>query len=291
MPQFHRIDHEPYLIRPGEKVRLADFPTKSGQEFKEKTEAEQALEEDVSALVAAQQVLWASAEYAVLIILQGLDAAGKDGIVRHVMSGVNPQGCSVRSFKAPNEEELRHHFLWRPTLHLPGKGRIAIFNRSYYEEVLVVRVHPEFLKPQKLPKVKGDLWQMRFDDINHFEDALVRSGTLVLKFYLHISQDEQKQRFLKRLEDPEKYWKFNAGDIKERQHWGEYMQVYEDMLHHTSTQAAPWYVIPADKKWFARALVADITATRIAELDLRYPRPSPEEQRLLAEARRELEAE
>lgn len=293
MTSPHRIDHSPYLVPPGSLVRLSDFSTDAGDEFKNKSDAKKALEEDVSALSEMQRLLWASGQYAMLIIFQALDAAGKDGTIRHVMSGVNPQGCEVTGFKAPTEEELRHHFLWRPAQHLPGKGRIGIFNRSYYEEVLIVRVHPEFLEPQKLPPLPDgeDRWQSRFEDINHFEHLLVRNGTCVLKFFLHLSKAEQKRRFLDRLDEPDKNWKFNAADVRERRFWDDYMRVYEDMLSHTSTTWAPWYVVPADEKWFSRALVADVISTKISELNMSYPEVSDEDRKKLKEARKELEAE
>ncbi len=287
------FDHTPYLIRFDQKVQLNDYRTKAGVEFKNKSEAQKALQEDVAGLVEAQRILWASAEYAFLIVLQGPDASGKDGLIRHVFSAMNPQGCSVHSFAAPNEEEARHHFLWRPNRYLPGKGQITVFNRSYYEEVLVVRVHPHFLDAQRFPSGQPgeDIWQTRFDDINSFEKGLVRNGTQILKFYLHLSKAEQKKRFLTRLTRPEKHWKFADADIRERRYWKDYRQVYEDMLSHTSTEWAPWYVIPADNKWYARALVADIAAARIGALPLRYPQVSPDQKRRLLEAKRELENE
>jgi len=293
MAKSHRIHHTPYRVVPGTRVQLSEFSTKAGDEFKKKSQARQALEEDVTALAEMQRLLWASGEFSMLIILQAMDAAGKDGTIRHVMSGVNPQGCSVTSFKAPTEEELGHHFLWRPTRYLPAKGRIGIFNRSYYEEVLIVRVHPEFLEPQRLPKLPpgGDLWRTRFDDINHFEHSLVRNGTSVIKFYLHLSKDEQKRRFLDRLNEPDKHWKFNEADVHERSFWGDYQHAYEDMLSETSTAWAPWHIVPADDKWFARALVADVIATKISELDMQYPTVSDEDREKLAGARKELEGE
>ncbi len=293
MTDPHRIDHTPYLVEPETRVRLSEYSTGAGDEFEKKSDAKKALEADVSALAETQRLLWASDQYAVLIILQALDAAGKDGTIRHVMSGVNPQGCSVTSFKAPTEEELGHHFLWRPTRHLPGKGRIGIFNRSYYEETLIVRVHPEFLEPQKLPPLPPgeDRWQSRFEDINHFEHLLVRNGTCVLKFFLHLSKGEQKKRFLDRLNEPDKHWKFNEADVRERRFWDDYQRAYEDVLSETSTAWAPWYIVPADDKWFARALVADVISTKISELDMHYPQVSEEEKQKLAQARKELEAE
>ncbi len=293
MPKTHRFDRARYRVEPGEPVNLDDLSTKAGDEFAKKSEAKRALEEDISMLSDAQALLWASGQYSVLILLQALDAAGKDGTIKHVMSGVNPQGCEVHSFKAPSDEELSHHFLWRPTRYLPARGRIGIFNRSYYEEVLVVRVHPKFLQPQRLPPGvnEDNIWQSRFEDINAFEHALSRNGTCVIKFFLHLSKAEQKERFFERLNNPEKNWKFSAADLRERGYWDDYMHAYQEMLAATSTEHAPWYVIPADNKWFTRACVADIIAARIEELDLQPPTVSPDQLEQLQVARRELENE
>jgi PPK2 family polyphosphate:nucleotide phosphotransferase len=297
MSRKHRIDHQRLIVPPGRKVRLKDYDPAGTGEFENKGQAQEALAEDVSALAAAQELLWASAQYSVLIIFQGLDAAGKDGTIKHVMSGVNPQGCAVYSFKAPTDEERLHHFLWRPGRYLPARGRIAIFNRSYYEEVLVVRVHPEWLAQQWLPaeqrktKNRARLWATRYDEINNFEGVLTRGGNCVIKFFLHVSRKEQRRRFLERLTDPDKYWKFSAGDFRERQFWDAYTEAYEDMLSATSTPAAPWYVIPADHKWFMRAAVADIIATRIRALDLNLPGVTAEKRRELTQVRRALQAE
>lgn len=290
------LDHTPFLVSPNSTVRLKEFDPGFTSHFKNKDDAKVALLEDVSALADAQQLLWASAEYSVLIIFQAMDAAGKDGAIRHVMSGVNPQGVEVRSFKAPTDEERLHHYLWRPARVMPARGRIAIFNRSYYEEVLVVRVHPEWLEKQWLPrdvreKDMQQLWQIRYEEINAFEQMAVHNGTCLIKFFLHVSKSEQKKRFLERLDNPEKNWKFSAADVRERQHWNDYMQAYEEMLSATSTRSAPWYVVPADKKWFTRAVVADIIAARIEQLDLKYPKPGPQHQREMEEAKRELEEE
>jgi len=293
MAKPHEFDHSPFTVPPEQPVRLTGFSTSPPDEFDGKKEAKRALADDVSALADAQRVLWADARFAVLIIFQAMDAAGKDGTIRHVMSGVNPQGCAVHSFGPPSDEELKHHFLWRPMRHLPGKGRIGIFNRSYYEEVLVVRVHPDYLKPQNLPPGREgpELWSKRFEDINGFEHALVRSGTQIVKFFLHVSKEEQKQRFLDRLNTPEKHWKFNAADLRERGHWDDYQHAYEEMLTATSTRWAHWYVIPADDKWFMRALVADIITTRIDELPLQYPQVSDSERAELKQAKEQLLAE
>jgi PPK2 family polyphosphate:nucleotide phosphotransferase len=227
------------------------------------------------------------------VVLQAVDAAGKDGIIKHVMSGVNPQGCQVFSFRKPSAEEVDHNFLWRYMKCLPERGRIGIFNRSYYEDVLVVKVHPELLPRQKLPPGKPDkaFWQARYDDINAFERHLVRNGTVVLKFFLNVSKKEQKRRFLERLENPEKHWKFSAADLAERGFWGHYMQAYEDALSATSTDWAPWYVVPADHKWVTRAIVADVLTTTITGLDLRYPEVTGAQHQALEQARRQLEQE
>ncbi len=296
MADSHSLDHKPFLVPPGKKIRLKDYDPAYDTGISDKGEAKDALSEDVSELAKMQDVFWASKQYAMIIILQALDAAGKDSTIEHVMSGVNPQGVSVHAFKAPTEEERLHHFLWRPTRVLPPAGMISIFNRSYYEEVLVVRVHPEFLDSQRLAagtRKKGldHVWQSRYEDINAFEKTLVRENTLVLKFFLNVSRKEQRKRFLDRLNDPSKNWKFSVGDLQERAHWDEYQTAYENMLNATSTEAAPWYVIPADKKWFARACVADIITSRLRELDLDYPKVPDKERAALEEAKRQLEAE
>jgi PPK2 family polyphosphate:nucleotide phosphotransferase len=250
------------------------------------------LEENRAALSEAQDRLWATDMYSVLVVLQAMDAAGKDGIIKHVMAGVNPQGCQVFSFKKPSDEELDHNFLWRYMRCLPERGRIGIFNRSYYEDVLVVRVHPEILASQRLPKdSKGaKIWQHRYDDINRFERHLTRNGTVILKFFLNLSRKEQKQRFLDRLNDPAKQWKFSAADLKERGYWDQYREAVDDVFRHTSTPWAPWWVIPADHKWISRALVGGIITHTIQQLGLKRPTVSPEQARLIARARRELEA-
>jgi PPK2 family polyphosphate:nucleotide phosphotransferase len=296
MATAHRLDHRHFLIPPGKKIRLQDFDPGYTAGFKDKEEAHDALLEDVSGLAAAQDVLWASREYSIIIIFQALDAAGKDSTIKHVMSGVNPQGVNVYSFKAPSEEERQHHFLWRPTRALPARGVISIFNRSYYEEVLVVRVHPEFLESQWLQpdlrrKNLSQVWRTRYQEINAFEEALASKYVRILKFFLHVSKKEQKERFLKRLDEPEKNWKFSAADVHERKYWDAYQQAYEDMLNATSTAAAPWYIIPADNKWFTRACVADIITSEIQKLDLKYPTLSDEKRAALAKARAELETE
>jgi PPK2 family polyphosphate:nucleotide phosphotransferase len=290
-----------FRVPPGKKIRLSRFdPAWMGtKEMRElgaeelKSRAKKLLQKNVEELAEAQELLWANDVYSVLVVLQALDAAGKDGTIEHVMSGVNPQGCQVYSFKKPSAEELDHNFLWRCSKALPERGRIGIFNRSYYEEVIIVHVHPEILAGQKLPpgkKGKG-FWQARYEDINNFEKHLVRNGTMILKFFLNVSRAEQKRRFLARLDDPEKHWKFAVGDVKERKHWPEYMRAYEDMFNATSTPWAPWYVIPADHKMITRALVSSIMAWNIRSLKLAPPKVSGAQRRELAAVREELLAE
>lgn len=278
----HQFDTSDFLVRPGGRTRLADHDPAFTGGLKNKKAGQEALIDDVTALAEAQQLLWANGSRALLIIFQALDAAGKDGSIRHVMSGVNPQGVDVSSFKAPNGEELKHHFLWRPMQRLPARGRIAIFNRSYYEEVLVVRVHPSFLDAQVVPsrldgKPLDELWRSRFEEINDFERHLVRSDISVIKFFLNVSRDEQRKRLLDRLNEPGKLWKFSAGDLEERELWDDYQAAYEEMLNATSTEEAPWHVIPADKKWFARAAIADVIVARIRELNLAPPEPTADQ--------------
>ena len=298
MGDSHRFSEDKFRVKSGDKLDLAKWSTKAGKELKDKTHAAEELAVDVSALQAAQQVLYASDSHSLLVIFQGMDAAGKDGTIRHVMGGVNPQGCRVYSFKAPNSTELQYHYLARAMPCLPARGMISLFNRSYYEEVLVVRVHPEFLLPQKLPKLKSlkpkaldKLWEQRYKEINAFEQSLANQGTTVLKFFLHVSPDEQKERFLERLNDPEKYWKFNAGDLAERKLWPQYKTAFEDALKNTSTKAAPWYIIPADDKWYARAAIADIIASQLEALDLKYPEVIAEEQTKFADYAKQLSEE
>jgi PPK2 family polyphosphate:nucleotide phosphotransferase len=235
-------------------------------------------------------MLYAQDRWAVLLIFQAMDAAGKDGAIKHVMSGVNPQGCQVYSFKAPTSEDLDHDYLWRCMKCMPERGRIGIFNRSYYEEVLVVRVHPEFLQGQKVPPelVSKKIWQERFEDIRCYERYLGRNGIAVIKFFLHVSKGEQRRRFLERLDTPEKNWKFSANDAKEREFWNDYMEAYEDLIRNTATREAPWYVVPADNKWFTRVAVAAAVIDRLASLDLAYPKVGEEKRRELAKARRSL---
>jgi PPK2 family polyphosphate:nucleotide phosphotransferase len=274
----HRFNPKKFFVEPESKLKLAKISSDSGDELSGKAQGVEALEADIQSLQEAQERLYASNRRALLVILQGMDTAGKDGIIRHVLRGVSPMGCRVHSFRAPNTEELEHHFLWRPMRFLPPKGVMAIFNRSYYEEVLVVRVHPRFLGPQNLLPYKNldDLWQRRYREMRSFDTTRVDSGTSVLKFYLHISHNEQRKRLLERLQDPSKHWKFNPGDLEERKLWPQYIEAFEDALSHTSTPEAPWYVIPADDKWYARAAVADIIAAHLESLDLEFPEVSKE---------------
>jgi PPK2 family polyphosphate:nucleotide phosphotransferase len=285
-------------VSPNKKIRLKDYDPGWAQtkEMKElgkdqiKERFKAILQKDLRELAKAQELLYADDRYGVLVILQAMDAGGKDGTIKHFMSGVNPQGCQVFSFKTPSAEELNHNFLWRYARCLPERGRIGIFNRSYYEDVLIVKVHPEMLEERKLPPGKRgkSFWQARYEDINGFERHLSRNGFIILKFFLNISKQEQKRRFRERLERPEKHWKFSAADLAERAFWDSYMEAYEDALSATSTEWAPWYIVPADNKWGTRAIVADILTTRIKSLDLHYPEMSEEERKALAEARQKL---
>ncbi len=282
-----------FIVPPGKKISLSDYDPASTGNLKQKEKAEAHLAKDNSDIAAYQDILYAHNVYAVVMIIQGMDAAGKDSVVKHVMSGINPQGCQVYSFKSPSTEELDHDYLWRTMKSLPERGRFGIFNRSYYEEVLIVRVHDAILKQQKLPpQPKGkEFWKARFNDINEFERYLVRNGIHILKFFLNVSKEEQKRRFLKRIETPEKNWKFSGGDVTERSHWDQYMQAYEDMFNHTSTKSAPWYIIPADHKWYTRAAIAHILAGKLKSLDISYPKPTEEHKKELKKARRLLEEE
>jgi PPK2 family polyphosphate:nucleotide phosphotransferase len=292
---------ERFRVEPGTKVRIKDHDPawvaaaeKKGLSKDElKARAQQVLEEDLEKLRDAQQRLYADDRFGMLVILQGMDASGKDSTIKHVMSGLNPQGCHVFSFKQPSTEELQHDFLWRYAKVLPERGRIGIFNRSYFEEVLVVRVHAKLLDAQKLPADKRGkgFWEARYEDINAFERHLVQNGITVLKFFLNISREEQRRRFLKRLEEPEKYWKFSPADIAERAFWDDYMEAYEDALTATSTERAPWYIVPADHKWFTRAVVANILTSAILALNPRYPEPDAQTRKALAEARQRLQNE
>jgi PPK2 family polyphosphate:nucleotide phosphotransferase len=286
---------QPYCVTEGDKFRLKDFDPGDTSHLgaEDKPRAKEMLKTGVEVLAELQDMLYAQDRWSVLLIFQAMDAAGKDGAIKHVMSGVNPQGCQVASFKAPSAEELDHDYLWRCQKHLPERGRIGIFNRSYYEEVLVVRVHPQLLEKQKLPPqlVGKDIWDQRYKDIRTFERYLTRNGVVIRKFFLHLSKGEQKRRFLQRLENPAKHWKFSAADAQERQHWKEYMEAYEDMIRNTAAPAAPWYVVPADNKWFTRIVVAAAVIDAMASLDLRYPEVTKEKLTELAAAKRALLAE
>lgn len=282
------------LVQPGKKISLSkDFNPAWAPKWYEKNRAQALLTQSIQRLAEFQSKLYAQDIYAVLIVLQALDAAGKDGIIKHVMSGLNPQGCRVTSFKSPSEAELDHDYLWRCVRALPPRGYIGIFNRSYYEEVLVVRVHPEFLAKQRLPpEARGDgIWKRRFEEINYFERYLHDNGIHVLKFFLHISKEEQRRRFLERIDNPEKHWKFSNNDVKERAFFDDYMEAYEDCLRHTSTKWAPWYVIPADNKPLARLAVGTLVCSKLSSLKLEYPKVSEEQRQKLAEARWLLENE
>jgi PPK2 family polyphosphate:nucleotide phosphotransferase len=284
---------KPFRISKGKDFRLKDVDPDDTLEFTkeaDKPRAKEALAMGVAALAELQDKLYAQDKWAVLLIFQAMDAAGKDGAIKHVMSGVNPQGCQVDSFKSPSAEDLDHDYLWRCMKHLPNRGQIGIFNRSYYEEVLVVRVHPEFLAKQKLPpKLVGkNIWEERFEDIRNFEQYLARNGVVVRKFFLHVSKKEQKQRFLDRIDDPLKNWKFSSNDANERDFWDDYMEAYEQMIQETATKEAPWYVVPADNKWFTRVVVAGAVIETLDSLDLAYPKVDEGKLKELAAAKKKL---
>jgi PPK2 family polyphosphate:nucleotide phosphotransferase len=276
-----------FRVTDGAEFRLKDFSPAETLGLKSKEHAQEALERGIARLADLQGKLFAQNRWAVLVVLQAMDAAGKDSLIKHVMSGVNPQGCSVRSFKEPSVEELNHDYLWRAARELPERGKIGIFNRSYYEEALVVRVHPEILARERLPAetVSGKIWRERFEDIRAFERYLDRNGTIILKFFLNVSKKEQKKRFLERLDEPEKNWKFSASDVLERKHWGEYMDAYEEMIQNTSTERAPWYVVPADHKWFTRVVVAEAIIHALDKLNLCYPQVDKKKRGDLKKAR------
>jgi PPK2 family polyphosphate:nucleotide phosphotransferase len=288
-------------VKPDTKIRLKDYHTgwdqteelKSVGKKMVKERAGEVLQKSIEELAECQQLLYADDRYALLIVLQAMDAAGKDGTIRHVMAGANPQGCQVFSFKKPSDEELDHNFLWRYMKSLPERGRIGIFNRSYYEDVLVVKVHKEILEKQKLPDGKHgkSFWEARYDDINAFERHLVRSGTVVLKFFLHVSKEEQKQRFMDRLERAEKNWKFSLADLSERAYWDDYVDAYEKAISATTTKWAPWYIVPADNKWASRAVIADIVTTTLRGLNLKFPEMTDGQRALLEQARKTLAEE
>ena len=282
-----------YRIKEGKQFCLKGIDPDDTGELKSKEQASEALEKGVALLSELQEKLYAEDQWGLLLIFQAMDAAGKDGTIKHVMSGVNPQGCQVYSFKAPSVEELDHDFLWRTSRCLPERGRIGIFNRSYYEETLVVRVHPEILGKQRIPPslVTKHVWKERFEDINAFERYLTRNGVAIRKFFLHVSRKEQKRRFLSRLDESEKNWKFSLADAQERQHWNDYMSAYEDMIQNTSTEHAPWYVVPADHKWFTHLVVASAIISALEEMDLDFPKVDSEKRKELDAARTELEGE
>lgn len=280
-------------ITSGENFHLKDHDPDDHGNFKDKESAAEKLAQDVATMSELQEVFYASNSYALLLIFQAMDAAGKDGAIKHVMSGINPQGCQVASFKTPSSRELNHDYLWRCNMFLPERGRIGIFNRSYYEEVLIVRVHPEFLDAQRIPEElkEGKIWKQRFREINHFERYLADNGTRILKFFLNLSKDEQKKRFLKRIDEPSKNWKLSPSDVKERAHWDEYQQAYEDMIRETSTPHAPWHVIPADRKWYSRVAIADIIVRELKSLKLEFPKLDEKGLASLEESKRILESE
>lgn len=283
---------KPYRITNGKKFRLKDIdPGDTGDlKAQDKSRAKEVLQIGVQALQELQDVLYAQDRWSLLLIFQAMDAAGKDGAIKHVMSGVNPQGCEVSSFKGPSNEDLDHDYLWRCVKHLPERGRIGIFNRSYYEETLVVRVHPEFLAAQKLPKecVTKQIWDERFQDIRALERYLHRNGTVVVKFFLNVSKREQQKRFLERIDNADKNWKFSINDAKERGFWDDYMEAYEETIQETATEDSPWYVVPADNKWFTRVIVAAAVIDTLASLDLHYPKVSAAKRKELAEAKKAL---
>jgi PPK2 family polyphosphate:nucleotide phosphotransferase len=291
-PRIVKVSHElsrQYRVTDGKKFRLKDVDPGDIGDLKseDKTRAKEALQNGIKALAELQDILYAQDRWSILLIFQAMDAAGKDGTIKHVMSGINPQGCKVSSFKSPTSTDLNHDYLWRCIQQLPERGRIGIFNRSYYEETLVVRVHPEFLAGQKLPAecVTKDIWDERFQDIRGFERYLHRNGTIVRKFFLHVSKKEQQKRFLERLDNPDKNWKFSANDAKERGFWKDYMHAYEETIRETATKDSPWYVVPADNKWYTRIVVAAAIIDALGTLNLHYPKVSDAKRKELAEAR------
>jgi len=284
-----KIDAKDFRVREGKKVKLKKWPTKVDPVYKSKDQYQEILSGHVQHLSALQNLLYACNRYSVLLIFQAMDAAGKDGAIRHVMSGVNPQGCQVFSFKHPSAQELEHDFLWRTTRCLPERGKIGIVNRSYYEEVLIVRVHPEILRSQGLPQELLDMdtiWQGRYQSIVDLENHLFRNGTRVIKFFLHLSKEEQRKRFLKRIDDRERNWKFSLADVTERKFWKQYMNAYEECLSATSTRNAPWYVVPADDKENARLIISQVVLDTLRDLKMTYPKPSATLQRELRSIRK-----
>lgn len=281
---------EPYCIAKGEKFRLKDYDTDDTGGLKNKEQAQKIIDHRVGLLSNLQKKLYAQDQWALLLVIQAMDAAGKDAVIKHVMSGVNPQGCDVHSFKAPSTEEINHDYLWRAHNHVPPRGMIGIFNRSYYEEVLIVRVHPTLLQKQKLPEplISKHIWEQRYEDINAFEEYLTNNGVVIRKFFLHVSKKEQKKRFLERLEDSKKNWKFSMDDVKERGYWKDYQEAYEEMIQNTATKHAPWYVVPADNKWYTQLIVASAIITTLEELDLRFPDVDKEKKKELETVRESL---
>jgi PPK2 family polyphosphate:nucleotide phosphotransferase len=286
---------KPFCITDGKEFRLKHIDPENTLDLKseDKPRAKEAHQMGIEVLTELQDKLYAQDRWAVLLIFQAMDAAGKDGVIKHVMSGINPQGCEVFSFKAPTSEDLDHDYLWRCMKYLPERGRIGIFNRSYYEETLIVRVHENILNSQKLPEklVTKHIWDERFHDIRNFEKYLTRNGVIIRKFFLHVSKEEQKKRFLERIDNPDKNWKFSSADVKERGHWNEYMKAYEDMIRKTATKDSPWYVVPADNKWFTRLVVAAAVIDALDSLDLNYPEVGEEKLKELAEAKNLLDKE
>jgi PPK2 family polyphosphate:nucleotide phosphotransferase len=281
-----------YRVERGKHFKLKDFDPADTGGFRSKERATAALQKSLEQLAELQNKLYAQDQWGVLLIFQGMDASGKDGVIKHVMTGVNPMGCQAYSFKAPSSEEQQHDYLWRTMQRIPERRRIGIFNRSYYEEVLIVRVHPDLLKNENIPPslITKKIWEERFDDICAFERYLSRNGIVVRKFFLNLSKKEQARRFLARLDEPEKNWKFSAADIHEREYWNDYMEAYEDMIQHTATPAAPWYVVPADNKWFTRLAVASAIIDTLEQLNLSYPKVDAKRRRELDEARKLLQA-
>ncbi len=279
-----------YRIDDGKHFRLKEYDPADTGHIDSMEEADEQLKKAVARLEDLQEMLYAQDRWSLLLIFQAMDAAGKDGTIKHVMSGVNPEGCQVYSFKTPSETELQHDFLWRTTERLPERGHIGIFNRSYYEEVLVVRVHNNLLEAQKLPPalVTKDIWKQRFEDIHCFERHMARNGTIIRKFFLYLSKKEQKQRFLARLDEPEKHWKFSDADLRERDYWDDYQNAYEEMIRHTASKHAPWYVVPADNKWFTHLVVSAAVVQALEELNLAYPEVNAEKKKAIAAARKQL---
>ncbi len=288
---------EKFLIAPKTKVNLADYNPAYKDGFDSEKDATKQLDDDIKRLRKLQEKMYADDRHSVLLVFQAMDAAGKDGTIKHVMSGLNPQGCQVYSFKHPSDEEYDHDFLWRHYKALPERGRIGIFNRSHYENVLICKVHPQYILSERLPHINSvddineEFWQKRYKQIRRFEKNIAQNGTVILKFFLHLSKDEQRNRFLERIDNPEKNWKFSFGDINERNYWDEYQTAYEEALSNTSLDDAPWYVIPADNKWFTRAAIANIIADKLESLNLNYPDLPKEEKDKLAAARQKLTSE